>query len=58
MARYPEIRELVYRFILKNAILDEQNLNDSAVLGGWKFVPEGESADRLDDDMALLFGNN
>ena len=58
VARYPEIRELVYRFILKNAILDEQNLNDSAVLGGWKFVPEGESADRLDDDMALLFGNN
>ena len=58
VARYPEIRELVYRFILKNAILDEQNLNDRSVLGGWKFVPEGESADRLDEDMALLFGNN
>ncbi|MBR4788788.1 MAG: hypothetical protein IK030_03615, partial [Bacteroidales bacterium] len=58
VGRYPEIRELVYQFILANGILDELNLNDRAVLGGWKFVPEGVSADRLDDDMALLFGKN
>ena len=58
VGRYPEIRELVYQFILANGILDEMNLNDRSVLGGWKFVPEGESADRLDDDMALLFGDN
>lgn len=58
LGRYPEIRELVYRFVRKNTILDEMNLNDRSLLGEWKFVPEGEAADRLDDDMALLFGKN
>ncbi len=58
VGRYPEIRELVYRFVVENAILDEMNLNDKALLGEWKFVPGDECADRLDDDLALLFGKN
>lgn len=56
VARYPEIRELVYDYIRRAGTLSEDSVRDSALIGRWSFVP-GDIADPLlDKDMELVFG--
>ena len=55
IAKYPEIRELIYQFIVKNGTLDKSLLNNSSVLGGWSFIPADVVAPLMDADMAKLF---
>ena len=54
VARYPEIRNLIYDYLMENGSIDPEVVGDPAVIGQWKFVPEKEQA-RLKADLKLLF---
>jgi len=53
--RYPEIRNLIYDYLMKNGSIDPETIGDKSVIGEWKFVPEKMAVKALDRDMALLF---
>ena len=55
VARYPEIRNILYDYLMKNGSIDPEVIGDPAVIGGWKFVPEKLAQPALEADMALLF---
>lgn len=54
--RYPEIRELIYRYIVDHGAVDAAEIGDESRIGTWRFVPAETADRRLRDDMALLFG--
>ena len=53
--RYPEIRNILYNYLMANGSIDPEVIGTPAVVGGWKFVPEKLATEALDKDMALLF---
>ena len=55
VARYPEIRNILYDYLMKNGSIDPEIIGTPAVIGGWKFVPEKLANDALQADMDLLF---
>ena len=55
VARYPEIRELIYQYILKNGSVEQDVIGNNQVIGGWNFVPSDLAKAALRRDMALLF---
>ena len=56
VARYPEIRELVYDYIRRAGTLSEDSVRDSVLIGRWSFVPGDIAGPLLDKDMELVFG--
>lgn len=52
---YPEIRDILYDYLLKNGEIDPEKIGDPKVIGEWKFVPESIVAKAMDRDMLLLF---
>lgn len=52
---YPEIRELLYDYLLKNKVIASEVIGNPTVIGSWKFVPEKKATPALVADMALLF---
>lgn len=52
---YPEIRDILYQYLLENKVIDPAVIGNPSVIGTWKFVPENISAPALKDDMKLLF---
>lgn len=52
---YPEIRNILYDYLIKNGSIDPQTVGDPAVIGSWKFVPEKMAQEALHRDMKLLF---
>ena len=52
---YPEIRELLYDYLLKNKAIAPEVIGNPSVIGSWKFVPESKALLALAIDMALLF---
>ncbi|MBR1926278.1 MAG: bifunctional metallophosphatase/5'-nucleotidase [Bacteroidales bacterium] len=56
VATYPEIRNILYEYLLKNGEISPEAVGDESVIGGWKFVPESVAGPALDRDMELLFG--
>ena len=56
VARYPEIREMLYDFILRHGMIDSKLIGDPSVVGSWKFTPEDIAGKYLDADMQLMFG--
>lgn len=54
--RYPEIREILYDFILEHKVIDPQLICNPEIIGSWKFVPERLAEKALSEDIALLFG--
>ncbi len=52
---YPEIRELLYDYLLKNKVISPEVIADPSVIGAWKFIPESKAIPSLKADMALLF---
>ncbi len=57
VARYPEIRNLIYQRLEKDSSIDLEEISNPALLGTWKFVPEKLANKLIEDDMKLLFGN-
>ena len=56
VARYPEIREMLYEFIQEHGAITHELVADPAVIGHWEFVPATIARKALDADMKLLFG--
>lgn len=52
---YPEIRDILYDYLLKNGEIDPEKIGDPKVIGEWKFVPESIVAKAMGRDMLLLF---
>jgi 2',3'-cyclic-nucleotide 2'-phosphodiesterase/3'-nucleotidase len=52
---YPEIRELLYDYLLKNKVIASEVIGNPSVIGAWKFVPESKALPALASDMSLLF---
>ena len=52
---YPEIRDILYDYLLKNGEIDPEKIGDREVIGEWKFVPESLVSKAMDRDMLLLF---
>ncbi|MBO5499587.1 MAG: bifunctional metallophosphatase/5'-nucleotidase [Bacteroidales bacterium] len=52
---YPEIRDILYDYLLKNGEIDPEKIGDREVIGEWKFVPESLVSKAMDRDMFLLF---
>ena len=57
VARYPEIRELLYEFILEHKELNPELISDTQVIGSWKFVLEALASKAMTEDIRLLFGD-
>lgn len=55
VARYPEIRELLYRYVKANPEIDHELISDRGTIGQWSFVPEEVAEPLLEADMSLLF---
>lgn len=53
---YPEIRNILYDYLVEHKCIDPSIVGDENVLGKWKFVPEEMAEKALDRDMELLFG--
>ena len=56
VARYPEIRDLIYDAILESGTLSEGNVSDRSLIGSWSFIPVDLAGPMLENDMKLLFG--
>lgn len=54
--RYPEYREMIYKYLQKNKAIVTDAVSDRNVIGGWEFVPRHKAKKLLDQDMKLLFG--
>lgn len=52
---YPEIRNILYDYLVEHKEIDPAKTGDKSVIGEWKFVPEKKAEAALDRDMALLF---
>jgi 2',3'-cyclic-nucleotide 2'-phosphodiesterase/3'-nucleotidase len=52
---YPEIRNILYDYLLKNSQIDPEVIGDRSVIGEWTFVPETLASKAMDKDMQLLF---
>ena len=57
VARFPELRQLVYDFFLRCGTVGESEIRDTSVLGSWKFIPESLAGPMLGHDMDLVFGS-
>ncbi|MGN1226662.1 MAG: 5'-nucleotidase C-terminal domain-containing protein, partial [Candidatus Cryptobacteroides sp.] len=57
VARLPEIRDMVYRYVSEHEGLSREQLRDEGRIGRWNFVPENQAAKALEKDRKLLFGN-
>ncbi len=52
VARYPEIRDMVYQYIKENGEISPASVSDA---GDWKFVPESLCKKAVARDMKLVF---
>ena len=55
LARYPEIRNILYDYLMENGTLEPYAYG--AILGSWQFVPE-KARIQIQKDMDLLFPSN
>ena len=52
---YPEIRDILYQYLLDNKVIDPAVIGNPSVIGKWRFVPENVVRPALENDMKLLF---
>ncbi len=52
---YPEIREILYDYLVENGEIAPERIGDTGVIGEWRFIPEKKAQDALNKDMKLLF---
>ena len=55
VARYPEIRDMVYDYVKKHKTLTSKLVGQTSVIGQWRFVPEAVVAPLMEKDMNLIF---
>ena len=52
---YPEIRDILYDYLVAHKEIDPATIGDRTVIGEWSFVPEDLAAKALEQDMKLVF---
>lgn len=52
---YPEIRNILYDYLVEHGDIDSAKIGDRTVIGEWRFVPEKLAEKAIDNDMLLLF---
>lgn len=52
---HPEIRNILYDYLVENGTIDPEVVGDSSLIGGWRFVPENVAQRAIATDMDLLF---
>lgn len=55
--RHPEIRDILYDYIMDNGSIDPEIIGAPATVGHWEFVPKAIAEPALRQDMGLLFRN-
>ena len=55
VAKYPEIRNILYDYLMENGTVDPRTTGDPVVIGHWEFVPEKLAGRMMAADMGLLF---
>ena len=55
--RYPEIRNMLYDYLMANGSIDPEVIGDPQVIGHWEFAPKAIAGPAMQQDMALLFRN-
>ena len=55
VARYPEIRNMLYDYLMENGSIDPEVIGLPTVVGQWKFVPEKLVDPAMERDMNRLF---
>lgn len=55
VARYPEIRSILYDYLEANGEIASDRIGDPSVIGEWRFVPEDIAIPMLRKDIGLLF---
>ena len=55
VARYPEIREMLYDFIMEHGSITPEIIGNPAIIGHWEFVPSNIARKGIGADMALMF---
>ena len=55
VAYHPEIRDILYDYLLATKEIDPATVGDRTVIGEWSFVPESLASKAMDRDIALLF---
>ena len=55
VGRFPEIRNILYDYILANGSIDPEVIGLPTVVGQWKFVPENLVGPAMERDMNRLF---
>ena len=54
VARYPEIRDLIYHYFSEHGSV---SASDLTALGDWKFIPDAIANNAITNDMALMFAH-
>ena len=57
VARYPEIRNILFDYLKEHGTIDPALIGNPAVIGTWKFIPEKLAGPALARDLRLLFGD-
>ena len=52
---YPEIRNILYDYLVEHGEIDSATISDASVIGQWQFIPEKKAQAALTRDMELLF---
>lgn len=55
VARYPEIRELVYDYLQEHGSIDPDVIGSPELIGEWHFIPAAIADRLMDKDMRLMF---
>ena len=55
VARYPEIRELVYDYLQEQGSIDPDVIGSPELIGEWHFIPAAIADRLMDKDMNLMF---
>ena len=55
VVRYPEIRNILYDYLMENGSIDPEVIGLPTVIGQWKFVPEKLVEPAMERDMNRLF---
>ena len=55
VVRYPEIRNILYDYLMANGSIDPEVIGNPAVIGSWKFIPEKLAKQAMERDMQLMF---
>ena len=56
VARYPEYRNMIYRYLTENKSVTQDAISERNTIGGWEFIPRLKAKKLLEKDISLLFG--